>query len=162
MTLKIGGAKNHKAVITSARKNINQKKVAIKNSIIRKARAKHSLDWKIRQIQLNYKALTLHKEANAATMKRNISQGDQVVRRSTTSQENLLLSKLATLNLQEETITMRQLQLNIAALALKQEAKAANERKNIIQGDQAVERNLSSQKKAASQTTCSFKLAGKD
>ena len=110
MTLKISGAKNHKAVITNARKNIYKKGAIIKNCVIRRnPRAKQSSDWKLRQLQLNIAALALKNKEKTPAMQKNIKLEDQVVRRSSTSQENLLLCNFATLNLQEENITMRQL-----------------------------------------------------
>ena len=81
MTLKISGAKNHKAVITNARKNIYKKGTIIKNCVIRRRpRAKQSWDWKLIQLQLSIAALALKHETKTASLNKNVFQGDQVVR----------------------------------------------------------------------------------
>ena len=107
MTLKIGGAKNHKAVITDARKNIYKKgSFIIRNSVIRRRpEAKKSFDLKLRQLQLNIEALALKNKEKTSAMQKITNSGDQAVKRNSTYHEKSLLSELAALNLQEDTLT---------------------------------------------------------
>ena len=106
MNLKIGGAKNYKAVITDARKDIYKKGSIIKNCVIRRRPgAKKSFDLKLRQLQLNIEALALKNKEKTSAMQKITNSGDQAVKRNSTYHEKSLLSELAALNLQEDTLT---------------------------------------------------------